>query len=142
MFSLSTPPPSFEARKDADANNVYLVTVKVSDGANHDTRAVAVTVTDVNEPPAFPSTEKGRRSVEEGTSAAQDIGSPVAAIDPEGDTITYSVTGADATAFTLDTSTGQLQTKNALDADTKPSYSFTIGVSDSKNVDGNSRRSY
>ena len=39
--------PNFEARADADANNVYDVTVQVSDGnGGTDTQAIAVTVTD------------------------------------------------------------------------------------------------
>ena len=43
--------PNFEAPTDAGANNVYDVTVQVSDGALTDTQAIAVTVTDVNEVP-------------------------------------------------------------------------------------------
>ena len=143
VFSISggvltfVDPPNFEARADTDNNNIYLVTVRAVDGPNTVTRALAVTVTDVNEPPAFPSTETGRRSVAEGTSAGQDIGSRVAASDPEGDDLTYSVTGADAAAFDVDTSTGQLRTKNALDSDTKDTYSFIVEVRDSKDADGN-----
>ena len=129
--------PNYEAPKDKDSQNDYRVTVEVSDGPNTATRDVTVNVTGVNEAPAFPSTETGRRSVEEGTSPGQDIGAPVAAVDPEGDTLTYSVTGADAEPFTFDTSTGQLQTKDSLDADTKASYSFTVSVTDNKQADGN-----
>jgi hypothetical protein len=43
--------PNFEAPTDAGANNVYDVTVQVSDGLHVDTQALAVTVTDVNEAP-------------------------------------------------------------------------------------------
>lgn len=43
--------PNFEAPTDAGANNVYDVTVQVSDGALTDAQAIAVTVTDVNEVP-------------------------------------------------------------------------------------------
>ena len=46
-------PPDYEAPGDADSNNVYLVTVEASDGTNDGTRDVTVTVTDVNERPAF-----------------------------------------------------------------------------------------
>jgi len=41
--------PDFEVRADVGADNVYDVTVQVSDGANTDTQAIAVTVTDVVE---------------------------------------------------------------------------------------------
>jgi SPP1 family predicted phage head-tail adaptor len=38
--------PDFSAPGDADANNVYEVTVQVSDGTNTDTQAISVTVTE------------------------------------------------------------------------------------------------
>ncbi len=41
--------PNFEAPHDAGGNNVYDVTVKVSDGTFTDRQAIAVTVTNVNE---------------------------------------------------------------------------------------------
>ena len=41
--------PNFEAPTDAGANNVYDVTVQVSDGTLTDTQAIAVTVTAVND---------------------------------------------------------------------------------------------
>ena len=135
-------PPNFEARAshDNDTDNDYQLSVVASDlateGGKTATRNVTVTVTDVNDPPTFPNTENGARSVEEGTGTGENIGSPVAATDQDGDTLTYSVTGADAAAFTFNTSTGQLQTKDALDADTKDSYSFAVGVSDSNAADG------
>src|SRR5439155_12837438 len=43
--------PNFEQPTDADHNNVYLVTVQVSDGTNVVTQDVQVTVTNVAEPP-------------------------------------------------------------------------------------------
>jgi VCBS repeat-containing protein len=44
--------PNFEAPTDADGDNVYEVTVKVTDGAGlFDTQAIAVTVTDSNDAP-------------------------------------------------------------------------------------------
>ena len=43
--------PNFEAPSDVGGNNVYDVTVQVSDGFHFDTQALAVTVTNVNEAP-------------------------------------------------------------------------------------------
>src|SRR5215471_6181223 len=40
--------PDFEAPTDAGGNNVYDVTVQVSDGSNTDSQAIAVTVTNVS----------------------------------------------------------------------------------------------
>ena len=54
----------------------------------------------------------------------------MAATDTDNDTLTYTLSGTDAAAFSLVSSTGQLQTKAALDYETKPSYSVTVSVSD------------
>ena len=48
-----------ENPQDAGGNNVYDVTVQVSDGTNTDSQAIAVTVTDVNEPPVITSNGGG-----------------------------------------------------------------------------------
>ncbi len=130
-------PPDYEAATDADENNVYLVTVEASDGEHTDTLDVRVTVTNVNEPPEFLSGETGARSVAENTAAGQDIGGPVAATDQDGDSLTYTLEGADAASFDIDSSTGQLQTKAALDYEADPSYTVTVSVSDGKDDDGN-----
>jgi hypothetical protein len=45
--------PNFEAPGDAGTNNVYDVVVQVSDGTLTDTQAIAVTVTNVDEPPSI-----------------------------------------------------------------------------------------
>ena len=47
--------PNFEAPTDVGGNNVYDVTVQVSDGhGSIDTQAIAVVVADQNEAPAMP----------------------------------------------------------------------------------------
>ena len=45
--------PNYEVPADADHDNIYDVTVQVSDGALTDTQAIAVTVTNVDEAPQF-----------------------------------------------------------------------------------------
>ena len=59
---------------------------------------------------------------------------PVAAVDPDSeDTLTYSLGGTDAASFDIDTSTGQLKTKDALDFDAgQRTYSVDVSVTDSK----------
>ena len=47
-----TAPPDFENPADADTDNMYDVTVEADDGTYMDTRAVTVTVTNVDEPGA------------------------------------------------------------------------------------------
>ena len=133
-----TNPPDHEEPGDANTDNDYLVTIKASDGTNTVTKDVTVTVTDVNEPPAFSETP-ATRTVDENTETGQDIGDPFAASDlDDGETLTYTLGGVDVASFGLDTSSGQLQTKVDLDYETKNRYTVTVSVRDSKNDNGNS----
>jgi VCBS repeat-containing protein len=95
--------PNFEAPADAGANNVYDVVVTAADGANSPTQAIAVTVTDTNEAPAF--TSSATPSVPENTTAVI----TVTTTDAEGDTIAYSISGGgDAALFSINGVTGAL----------------------------------
>ena len=73
------------------------------------------------------------RSVAENTAAATNIGAPVTATDADtdsGDTLTYSLSGRDAASFAIIASSGQLQTKTALNYENKPRYSLTVTAAD------------
>ena len=128
--------PDFEVPTDDGANNTYNVNVLAADGTSTTTYPVVVTVTDVNEAPEFPSSETGQRSVVENTDAGQNVGLPVKADDPEEDSLTYILSGTDATSFDINPLTGQILTKDALDADTKSTYYVTVEVHDGKAEDG------
>ena len=52
------------------------------------------------------------------------------ATDADKDTLTYTVGGDDGSAFAVNSTTGQLKTKSALDFETKSSYRVTMGVFD------------
>lgn len=75
--------------------------------------------------------------MDENTPAGENVGAAVSATDADGDTLTYSISGTDASSFGLDTSTGQIQTSAALDHERKSAYSVTLGVTDNKNSAGN-----
>ena len=102
--------PNFESPTDAGGNNVYDVTVKVSDGnGGTDTQTIAVTVTNQNEAPVINSNGGGAGasvSVAENTKTV----TTVTSTDPDaGQTRTYSIVGgADATKFTINATTGAL----------------------------------
>ena len=115
-------PPDFEAKGSDDGDNDYQVTVQAISGTDTVTLNVTVTVTDVNEAPAFPDSETAR-SVVENTAPGENIGTPVEADDPDADAnLTYIMDGPDAGHFNFDPSTGQIKTKLALDKETKASY--------------------
>ncbi len=102
---------------------------------------VTINVTDVNEPPAF-SDDTATRSIAENSAADTNIGAVVTATDPDGvakfNTLTYSLTGTDASKFNIGSSTGQITVKtgNIPDYEAKTSYSVTVNVTDGKAADG------
>ena len=110
--------------------------VRASDGPNTDTLDVTVTVTNVNEPPAF-AAETATRTIAENQGAGVDIGMPVSATDPDaGATLTYALGGTDAASFDIITTSGQLRTKAALNSETKDTYTVTVSVRDGKDASG------
>ena len=129
-----------KAALDHEDTDSYSVTVTVRDAAGLTaTIDVTITVNDVNEPPEFPSTETGARTIPENTQADQPMGGPVQADDPDdGDALTYTLSGTDVASFDIDNTTGQLKTKAALDLESKASYSVTVAVRDNKDAAGNS----
>ena len=70
------------------------------------------------------------RQVAENTAAGTDIGAPVTAAGTSG-TVAYTLAGTDAASFDIDAATGQLQTKAALDYETRSSYEVTVTATDS-----------
>ena len=122
---------------DYETKTSYTVTITVSDGSLMDSITVTITVTDVteNRAPAFTEGTSATRSVAENTGSGVDIGTAVAATDADDDELTYTLGGIDATTFSIDSTSGQLRTKSALDYETKTSYTVTITVSDGSLMD-------
>ncbi len=122
----------------ADVSKYVRATVTYTDrrGGGKRAEAIAGPVPSENRRPLFPTTETGQRAVPENTRAGANIGAPVAAEDQEGDRLTYSLTGTDAAAFTINTGTGQIRTKDALDFETKSTYQVTVEVHDGKDGTG------
>ncbi len=115
---------------DYETKSSYSVTITAQDpGDLSATISVTINVTDVNEAPVF-SSDSITLTVAENTGASVNIGSAVSATDPDGDTLSYSLSGTDATSFDIVNTSGQLQTKTALDYETKTSYSVTITAKD------------
>ena len=92
----------------------------------------------VNSAPTFTDGETTSRSFDETVgdataTKASNIGAPVAATDPDaGDTLTYTLRGADAAKFDVDDATGQIKTKSGqtYDYEVKAIYAFTVAVED------------
>ena len=115
---------------DGNLTDAITVTINVTDVAERATKQVTEVKTTPNNAPVFTEGSTTSRSVPENTSSGVDIGTAVSATDADGNTLTYTLSGTDANAFTIDKTTGQLRTKAALDYETKTSYTFTVSVSD------------
>ncbi|MEK0196327.1 VCBS domain-containing protein, partial [Microcoleus anatoxicus] len=100
--------PNFEAPSDVGGNNVYDFSVVASDGTLQTSKAVALTVTNVNEAPVV--TSAATASVAENVSTSTAVYT-AAATDPENTSIIYSLTGADAALFNINSSTGAVTFK-------------------------------
>ncbi len=114
------------------ANTSYEVQVRATNDEGTGEWSASVTgMTTANQAPTFSETNP-TRSVAENTAAGQNIGNPVAAMDSDGGTLTYSLEGTDAGDFTIVTKSGQLQTKQSVtyDHETKSSYAVTVKVVD------------
>ena len=88
------------------------------------------TTTPANRAPVFTDGSSTTRTIAENTASGVNIGSAVAATDADTDTLTYTLGGTDAAAFSIVSTSGQLQTNASLDYETKISYSVTVSVSD------------
>ncbi|MBN9697137.1 MAG: DUF4347 domain-containing protein, partial [Zoogloea sp.] len=127
--------PDFEAPTDVGGNNVYNVTVQVSDGAGGTaSQAITVTVTPVNDNlPVI--TSSATASVPENTTAVLTVTATDA--DLPAQTLSYSISGgADASKFQINSSTGALSFITAPDFDAPTDvggnnvYNVTVQVSD------------
>ena len=144
---------SVDLNHEDDKKNSYEVELKASDGSDGSddaTITVTITVTDRNEAPSTPMAGSGgpvttpdandapefaaatdTREVPENTAAGENIGAPVEATDTDaGDTLTYTLGGADMASFDIDPATGQLIAKAALDFEMKDSYTVEVMADD------------
>ena len=104
------------------------------------TSSATVNITDndaPNNPPVF-SAATADRSVAENTAAGQDVGAAVTATDVDtGDTLAYTLGGADAASFDIVATSGQIRTRTGVtyDHEANASYSVTVTASDGKDTD-------
>ena len=127
--------PDYENPADDNSDNIYELELSVADGSHTTTQSISVAVTNVDEAPSFAATTQDL-SVSENSSASV---YQAQASDPEGATLAYSASGADAALFTLDSTSGELsfnQSPNyeqALDSDANNVYELSIAATDGAN---------
>jgi Ca2+-binding RTX toxin-like protein len=125
--------PNFEAPTDAGANNVYDLVVTASDGILQTTKAIAITVTNVNDNAPVVT------SAAAATFAENRAGTAYHATATDADnlgTLTYGISGADAALFNVDAATGNVSFKTSpnfetpTDAGANNVYDIVVTVSD------------
>jgi serralysin len=131
--------PDYEAPADANADNVYDVTVQVSDGTLTDTQAIVVTVTPVNDQTPVITSDGGGAVAK--VSVDERLTNVTTVVATDGDLpaqkLSYAIVGgADAALFNIDPSTGALAFINAphhdspVDADADNIYEVIVQASD------------
>ena len=129
------PTPDYETPLDSDGDNVYQLTLSAFDGANTTTQAITVNVANIDEAPSFAAATQDL-SISENSSGSV---YQAQATDPEQAALTYSASGADASLFTLDPTSGDLSFNSPpnyeqpSDADADNTYQLSITASDGAN---------
>ena len=129
-------PPNFESPTDNGLDNTYNFTVTVSDGSLSSSQSIAVAVGNVNEAPSF--------SIASAQSYVENSGATisVAANDPDASSsLTYTLSGTDASKFTI-SSSGVLSFSSAPDyeapSDSGSNNVFNVSVAVSDGVNSSS----
>ena len=115
---------------DYETKSSYSFNVMVSDGleVNDATKAVTVTVNNLNDnAPVFTS---GGTGVVVDKAPAGTVVYTAAATDADGDKLTFTLGGTDASLLNIDAATGEVTLQTAADYQTKSSYSFDVTASD------------
>jgi hypothetical protein len=124
----STGVMTFAIAPDYETKSSYTATVTANDGTNSTTQGITVTINNLND--NTPSiTSSATFSMTENTTA---IGSVIAS-DADGDSVTFSISGTDAGAMTINSTNGVLTFNSAPDYETKSSYSVIATATDGIN---------
>ena len=116
---------------EADDDKYLRASVTYNDGYGADTaEATGADVVTSNRPPAFAMATTSR-DVAENSEADVVVGDPVVATDPDNDDVTYALSGADATDFSIH-NTGQITVGQGtmLDFETRTTYTVTVTATD------------
>ncbi|KEQ54112.1 calcium-binding protein [Sphingobium chlorophenolicum] len=108
--------PDYEARADANSDNVYDVIVQASDGSNTDQQTLAVTIANLNDNAPVLTSYGGAASTALSVAENSLLAATIQASDADGATLSYTISGgADAALFAIDAVTGALSFINAPD---------------------------
>ena len=130
-INASTGVVTLKASANYEAKASYSFNVVATDngtGSLTDTKAVTVSVTDVNEAPTITSVSTG--TVAENAAISTVVYTATATDVDSGQTLSYSLTGTDAGSFDINASTGVVTLKASANYEAKASYSFNVVATD------------
>lgn len=113
---------------DKETVGSYSLNVTVTDGTLSVTESLSITVSDVNDAPAFNDAPYATTVFENDAAAAVYT---VSATDDDGDSLTFTITGTGSVDFSLNPTTGVVTLADALDYESTSVYYLTIRASDS-----------
>jgi len=112
---------------DIDNQSSFTATVTANDGVNSSTQGITISINANSSAPSFTSSATFSAAENQTT-----IGTVVAS-DAGGQSISYSISGSDASSMSINSSSGALTFNSAPDHETKNSYSVTATASDGTN---------
>ena len=122
---------------DSDTKSNYEVTISLLDDEDVISDTITVTIYKTvhadNHLPYFSQGQRINVSIAENTAPDQPIGDALTATDEDEDTLTYILSGEDASHFSINENTGQLETKGALNYEMTTQYKITVTVRDPSN---------
>ncbi|MBE0504175.1 MAG: tandem-95 repeat protein [Desulfuromonadales bacterium] len=131
-INASTGEVTLKVSADFEIKSSYSFTVIASDGTNSSEKAVIVSVNDVNEAPVIISPNSGNPVFLDINEGIATVATVVATDIDAGQTITYSLSGADSTLFTINSIDGTVTftTAPVYIAEGDNTYNFTVIAKD------------
>ncbi|MDP2549475.1 cadherin repeat domain-containing protein, partial [Oceanobacter sp. 4_MG-2023] len=133
-FSINSVTGEVTLLADADYETKpsYSFTVTATDGAgNHTDQAVTLAVNDLDEVAPTITSGDTATAIDENSGAGQVVYTAVADDSADiSDGVTFSLSGTDASYFTIDTNTGEVTLLADANYETKSSYNFTVIATD------------
>ncbi|MGX9416323.1 cadherin repeat domain-containing protein [Vibrio sp. WJH972] len=114
---------------DYETQSSYSFTVTVTDSeGNSSTQNVNLAINDIDDTPPVITSGATATAIDENSGSGQVVYTATAT---DANSVGYSISGSDASLFSLDSNTGVVTLKANPDYETQSSYSFTIQASDS-----------
>ncbi len=125
------PTVTYTPRADYSGSDSFSYRARDSGNLHSNVATVALTISPVNDDPAFPAATAARR-VSRTAGEGDGVGAPVTATDVDGDDLTYSLAGADAFEFGIDGASGQITVGpgTTFDIAARNTYAVTVHADD------------